>query len=129
MSTSNRSQPHSLVQVYALTVCFSSLVCLMVALGVGLYDVLQIASPEFTLPGYEAYSSNESFARLWSDRGLAEPELTRVRLAALSDALAAERRAALQSGAFALMVIAIDVVAFAFHWRLGRNTKLSAPEG
>lgn len=95
----------------------------MVALGVGLYDVLQIASPEFTLPGYEVYSSNEAFARLWSDRGLPAPELTRLREQALADALAGERRAAMQSGAFVLMVLAIDAVVFAIHWRLGRTTK------
>lgn len=131
MDTSYHGQPRSLVQLYALTVCFCSLVCLMVALGVGLYDLIQIASPQFTLPaGYEISSSNESFVRVWPDRqGLPEAELTRARQAALADALAAERRAAQQSGVFVAIILLIDIVVFAIHWRLGRNTKLLVPEG
>lgn len=123
MNSPDRRQPHWLIQVYALAVCFSSLVCLMIALGVGLYDGVQIANPGFTLPaGYEVYWSNESFVRMSPNRKeWAEAEVTRARRAALADALAAERRAAEQSGVFVLIVLTIDVVVFAVHWRLARR--------
>ena len=96
----------------------------MVALGVGLYDFVQIANPEFTLPSYEMYSSNESYLRYWANpQALPEAELTGARQAALAEALAGERRAARQSGVFVLIVLAIDAAVFAIHWRLARSTK------
>ena len=51
------------VETYGLAVCFTALLCFVIALGVGLYDLLQIASPEFTLNAYEheRHQSNDSF--------------------------------------------------------------------
>ena len=95
----------------------------MIALGVGLYDLVQITRPDFTLPaGYEAYGSNESFVRTWPGwQGSPEWEVTRARQAALADALAAERRAAQQSGVLVAIILLIDSVVFAVHWRLARR--------
>ena len=51
------------VEIYGLAVCFTALLCFVIALGVGLYDLLQVASPEFTLNAYEheRHQSNDSF--------------------------------------------------------------------
>ena len=51
------------VETYGLAVCFTALLCFVIALGVGLYDLLQIAAPEFTLNAYEheRHQSNDSF--------------------------------------------------------------------
>ncbi|HEX5444746.1 MAG TPA: hypothetical protein VFW87_12985 [Pirellulales bacterium] len=95
----------------------------MIALGIGLYDVVQIGIPEFTLPNYEIYSSNESYLRFWDAKERPEAEVTRARQAALADALASERRAAQQSGIFVLIVVLIDTVVFAVHWRLARGPR------
>ena len=53
--------------MYALAVCFVTLVCFTIALGIGLYDIIQIVNPEFTITGYEfkRYQSNEAFIRDW----------------------------------------------------------------
>ena len=39
----------SFVEIYGLAVCFVTLLCFVIALGVGIYDLLQVAFPEFTL--------------------------------------------------------------------------------
>jgi hypothetical protein len=112
----------SLVQVYALAVCFATLMCLVVALGVGLYDVVQIAAPKFTLAYYEPYRSNATFTRLYPDQGTRpENELTQVREQMLADALHAERRSATQSLVFAAIILAIDVIVFGAHWRIAKR--------
>ena len=51
------------VETYGLAVCFTALLCFVIALGVGLYDLLQIAAPEFTLNAYEheRHQCNDSF--------------------------------------------------------------------
>ena len=51
------------VETSGLAVCFTALLCFVIALGVGLYDLLQIAAPEFTLNAYEheRHQFNDSF--------------------------------------------------------------------
>ncbi len=53
----------SSVEIYGLAVCFVTLLCIIIALGVGIYDLLQITYPEFTLSAYEyeRHQSNDSF--------------------------------------------------------------------
>ena len=53
----------SSIEIYGLAVCFVTLLCFIIALGVGLYDLLQLAYPEFTLNAYEyeRHRSNDSF--------------------------------------------------------------------
>ena len=53
----------SFVEIYGLAVCFVTLLCFVIALGVGIYDLLQAAFPEFTLNAYEyeRHQSNDSF--------------------------------------------------------------------
>ena len=53
----------SILGIYALAVCFVALGCFVIALGIGVYDLIQIANPEFTLNPYEyeRHQSNEAF--------------------------------------------------------------------
>ena len=43
----------SILEIYALAVCFLALVCFVIALGLGVYDLIQIANPGFTINAYE----------------------------------------------------------------------------
>ncbi len=81
------------IQIYALCVCFSALLCFVIALGVGLYDIVQITAPAFTLQELPYYHSNESYVQYFPDkRGLPTDEVTRLRLETYQEALASERR-------------------------------------
>ncbi len=55
----------SILEIYALSVCFVTLVCFVIVLGIGIYDLIQISNPEFTLNPheYERHQSNEAFGR------------------------------------------------------------------
>ncbi|MBI1899782.1 MAG: hypothetical protein HYS13_01550 [Planctomycetia bacterium] len=114
----------SLIQIYALAVCFVTLMCFVVALGIGLYDMVQMAAPNFTLESYQPYQSNDAFVQYFPDKKeLPAGEITRLRDEGLRDALRFEQRAALQSGVFVLIIVAIDIVVFAVHWRIARKER------
>ncbi len=127
----------SMLEIYALAVCFIALVCFVVVLGIGLYDLIQIASPEFTLNAYEyeRHQSNENF-RGPSGRQLRsiapaipiepterpEEEVSQQREESFQAALRSERRRGLQSLLQIMIVLVIDVLVFVPHWLLARST-------
>lgn len=121
----------NILEIYALAVCFVTVVCAVFAMGFGLYDLLEIAKPEFTLPAhqYQRFQSNESFLR--NDCGDAnkkkhsEEETTRKRLAAYEVALKNEQRDAVQSLVKILIILFIDAGVFLVHWRLARRSRES----
>ncbi len=118
----------SLIQVYALAVCFFSLSCLIVALGIGLYDVVQMAVPDFTLQGYPSWETNEQFVYYHPDKkDLPEVEVTVLRKAELAIAVAGERKEALRSAVFVGIIIMIDSVVFAIHWIIAKRNEPCAP--
>lgn len=120
------SMGRSLIQVYALCVCFATLMCLVVALGVGLYDLVQIAAPEFTLQQLPYLESNEQFLQYFPDKkDLPPAEVERLRREGHRESITQERRAAMQSGVFVAILLLIDAVVFAIHWRIaGRAERL-----
>src|SRR5687767_796587 len=109
----------SLIQTYALAVCFSALMCLVIALGIAVYDVVQIAVPSFTAPEHVMWQSNEHYLTYHPEKkGLSNQEISQLRETHREIALASERRGAMQSLAFTTIIIFIDVVVYAIHWRI-----------
>ena len=49
----------SILEIYALAICFVALVCLLYVLGIGVYDLIRITNPEFTINAYE-YERHQS---------------------------------------------------------------------
>lgn len=112
----------SAIQIYALAVCFTTLMCFVIALGCAIYDVVRFAAPAFTLSGWQMYESNEQFVQYWPDKKeLPEAELSRVRQSAYNDAIAGERHAAAQSGVFIAIILVIDAAAYLVHWRIAQR--------
>ena len=54
-----------LTRIYALAVCFASVLCIAISTGVGLYDIVQISFPESTMDSYlyQNLRSDERFRR------------------------------------------------------------------
>jgi hypothetical protein len=123
----------TVLEIYALAVCFVSVVCFVVALGMALYSLVGIANPEFTLDSwkYEQHQSNDAFFNSPVGRGCcdekrvrpSEPELTRLRTESYAVAIAAERRENVQTLVKTLIVMAIDVLVFLGHWAIGRRAR------
>ena len=94
-----------LIQIYALAVCFTTMMCFVVALGVALYDMVQIIAPSFTLQYYQPYESNDAFLQYYPDKKERPGhEITQLREQGLTTALQGERRTALQSVVFMLLL-------------------------
>ena len=53
------------VKIYALAVCFASVLCITISLGVGFFDLVQLGYPKLTMTSYEVEGlhSNASFRR------------------------------------------------------------------
>ena len=114
----------SLIQVYALAVCFFSLMCFVVALGFGLYDLVRIVAPGFTMNQYWNVATNDQYLQIHPDqKDLPEFELTLLREIANQYSFDGERRAAGQSLVFVTIIVVIDAVVFAIHWGIAKRAE------
>lgn len=124
----------TILEIYALAVCFATIVCFVVALGIALYDVIEISNPEFTLISHE-YNRHQSNAAFWNsyqcgydkkDKEMQRPsdeELTRQRLDSYQQAVKSERRDAFQSLTRSSIILVIDIFIFLVHWRVARRAR------
>ena len=129
----------SILEIYALSVCFVTLVCFVIVLGIGIYDLIQISNPEFTLNPheYERHRSNEAFGPSFPRiemRGIApgvpigptelsEEEQTRKREESYQAAIRLERRSGIQSLTIVGIVMVINLFVFGVHWLLSKRTR------
>lgn len=129
----------SVLEIYAFAVCFVTMICFAVALGLGIYGAIGIVSPAFTLSSweFERHRTNDDFWRIGGMRegpippGQAtkeverpsEEKLSRERLESYSFVLLAERRNSMQTLTKAAIVMMINIVVFLLHWRLARQAK------
>jgi hypothetical protein len=119
----------TLIEIYALAVCFVALICAIITLGVGIYDFIEIANPKFTLSShqYEQHQSNDAYFENDCKEGdkvaITEEEKTKKRLASFERALDSERRDAFQSLTRAVIILLIDAFVFLIHWRIARNAR------
>src|SRR5262245_46453629 len=112
----------SLVQTYALTVCFFTLMCFVVALGIAVYDAVQIAMPGFTVPQSPAWQSNEKFLVYHPDKkDRPAQEIASLRQDEREYALVEEQRASQQSLVFTSIIIFIDSAVYAIHWWMAKK--------
>ena len=119
----------ALLEIYALAICFVTIICFAVALGIGVYDILEMSKPELTLIShqYEKHQTNEAFTRCWpKDKEIpTDSEITKQREESYKVVLEAEQRDAVQSFIRVLIVILIDMAIFFVHWRLARRSRES----
>ncbi len=127
----------SLLEIYALAVCFATMVCFVIALGVALYSFIEIANPEFTMNSYQyyRYQSNDAY---WlskindyqnKDKEMKRPpedELTRERKEGYRLAIISERRDGFQGVTKTAIIILIDTVVFLIHWLIARRARESS---
>jgi hypothetical protein len=124
----------SLLELYALSVCFIIVTCFVVATGVAIYNIVRVANPEFTLSSYEykKYQNNDEFWKSYScgygskEKDMQRPPeetLTKQRLEGYPLAIASERRNASQTLTISSIIVMINVVVFLIHWHIARRTR------
>jgi hypothetical protein len=127
----------TILEIYALAVCFVAVIGLVVSLGIGAYSLIQISKPEFTMNSwaYEPYQSNDAF---WTGCGRgrycgddhkkkerpSEAELTKQRLEAFNRAVASEQRDGAQALVKTTIFLIIDIVVLLVHWGLARRARV-----
>jgi hypothetical protein len=115
----------SIIQIYSLTVCFASLMCLVVTLGLASYDVVRITAPGFSVQDYMYWQTDDQFLIYYPDKkDLPEPERAVLRENYRRTALENERHAALQGLTFRAIIIGIDIVIFGVHWRIANRAEV-----
>ncbi|MEK6653291.1 MAG: hypothetical protein AABY50_10205 [Nitrospirota bacterium] len=124
----------SMLEIYALAVCFATIVCFVISLGVALYSVVEIANPAFTMNSYQysRYQSNDAY---WLSRvndygnkekemqRPSEDELTKQRTEGYRLAIISEKRDGFQGLTKTTIILLIDAVVFLIHWRLARRAR------
>ena len=128
----------SLVQIYALGVCFICAACMAISISFFLYGIAQIAVPSFTLSGYQ-YERHADVTAYRQSQIEREPESMRLEYAEMSpEKLEAERRQSLErhiatesrSGYQTILrcgiIFAVFACVFFLHWRLSRRQREAA---
>lgn len=127
------------LEIYALLVCFITMVCFSVWLGLSAYNLVGVIAPEVTIDSraYDRHQSNQLFSveRLIVEplmlgpnpfeadttpqpvEPLSDEEITAQRLASYQLALDSEVRVNFQSMLRGLIVILICIPLFLIHWR------------
>ena len=119
----------SILEISALSVCFVTLLCFVIALGIGIHNLIQIGNPECTMNPYEyeRHQSNQAFAPAVSTEPSesSSEELTEQREKSYQGALRSERRRGLQSLTIVGIVMVIDFLVFGVHWLLAKRTRVA----
>jgi hypothetical protein len=129
----------SILEIYALAVCFVTVVCFVVALGIATYSILAIAKPDFTINSW-TYAQHQTNNAYWDNCSggrpcgpneqkrvrPSEPELTKQRNEAYARVLSNEGRDGFQTLVKCLIVILIDAMCFALHWFVARRARATA---
>ena len=125
----------SLIEIYALAICFITVACFVVTFGFALWDVVEFTVPEFTINQhqYEPHQTDDSYLEHISRRSQykgdnAEPlpsgeELTKAKEKSYGLIISSEKRSALQDFFQKLIIILVDTIAFFIHWRIAGKAR------
>ncbi len=133
----------NLVEIYALAVCFFTVACFVIVAGMTTWNVVELSAPEFTIDNYvyEGHFSDDNYRR-WHSGPMAfpgerirylNPEAAPVDPVAIpqrktreenwQQALAGERRGALQSLVRNAIILVIALLVFLAHWTIARRSR------
>ena len=106
---------HHLIQKYALAISFLTLLCMVITLGIALFDIVQITAPQFTYVPQENYVVSETSNPTMGDTpaiNVAEESARSIRL---------EKMNAARSLTQAIIILIIDIALFIYHWKLANR--------
>lgn len=126
----------SILEIYALAVCFMGVVAIVISLSTGIYDLIEISSPDFTIDQwqYEQHSSNDKFWENYPNRypsklngsevtKPSEEKLTQMRNDSYNVVLKNEQRSGTQSLVQTVIIFILSSIVFFFHWKIFNKTQ------
>ena len=132
----------TILEIYALAVCFVTVICGVVALGIAAYSLLAIGKPDFTIDtwSYSQHQTNDAYWNACSGgcagayrappvagkERPAEEQVTKLREASYTAVLSNEQRNAAQTLTKTLIVLLIDSVFFLLHWQVAKRARANA---
>uniref|UniRef100_A0A7C6EEE6 Uncharacterized protein n=1 Tax=candidate division WOR-3 bacterium TaxID=2052148 RepID=A0A7C6EEE6_UNCW3 len=116
-------------QIYAYAVCAIALGCGMIFLCVGIYGIVKIVAPEFTVPQWEwkKVATFQSFKTDWEKEDGA-PKLTDEELKMRwqdkrAITIMSEKREGAQNLTYMFICFVIVIPVFIIHWRLAKKLR------
>lgn len=123
----------SKLELYALSVCFAAVVCLVISAGIAGYAIFEVATPELTMPSYDydKYQTNEAYWKSKyscskddkSEVKPAEDVLTKQRLEAFAVEVRAEKREGFRTLIRCFMFIVVSSVTLLIHWQIAKKSR------
>jgi hypothetical protein len=126
----------SLLEIYGLAVCFITMACFVIFFGIAAWDIVKLSKPEFTVASTiwgwhqtdETYKEHLVEQHRWGEKKAAYvppvgPALTEAREKSFSNELRSERRDGAQDLVRSLIVMLIDLAAFALHWKIAARAR------
>jgi hypothetical protein len=126
----------TILEIYALAVCFFTVGCFIVTIGMALWDVVEISAPEFTISNssYQCHQTDQDYRECFSSKRQYSREKTPEifpegqdlrdkRTDAYNRILKQERRQALQSFVQKLIILMVNALVFFFHWRVAMKAR------
>jgi hypothetical protein len=124
----------SKLEIYALCVCFASIVSLVISMGIGSYSLVVIGAPSITMNAYnyDQYQTNDSY---WNKnkprckencKSIERPEeetLKTERLNAFKIATNGESRRGFQSLLKCLFFVVFSIITLAIHWKIAKRCR------
>jgi hypothetical protein len=123
----------SKLEIYALAVCFASVVCLIIASSIGGYALFKIAAPELTMSTY-LYDKHQTNDDYWKANKCcskkkeentrpSEKDITQQRLESFSIKTRSEQREGFQSLIRSLIFILVGALTLFIHWRIAKHSR------
>jgi len=123
----------SKLEVYALTVCFASVICLVISISISGYSVVRILHPGLTMTSSYLYHNLQTNDNYWKNlyvksdtcnlKRPTEEELTKKRLAALQNEFNDEKRQGLQNLIQSLMFVIAGALTLIIHWQIAKRAR------
>ena len=134
---------HAITRIYAMLVCFVSIVCITITTGVALYNLVSLTAPELTIspyryehlqtgdfPGGRPGAIMNPRSELIAPRAepLSEAELAEFRDRQMQIMLESERRSAVSSLIRLAIILIVTIPLYYVHWRLAQKYEISTQE-
>ncbi len=136
----------TVIEIYALLVCFGAMACLSINTGLVIYDVVSLVKPSLIINDYQ-YKNHQNNNNYWqhqlsrsntikindstlnpkkNEQNIKRPlesKLTQQRLNSYQSVIEAEKRNVIKGLISELIVILVSLVLFFIHWRFVLNKK------
>ena len=126
----------TILEIYALAICFFTVACFVITLGLAIWNVIELTTPEFTVDNYQhkCHQSDEAYKKCFSTQHQSikedNPEKftigfepTQKRLTEYEQILESEKRQAQQGIVQKLIILFINLLVFFSHWTLAKRAR------